>query len=170
MRWWWMMLALPFCVGAGTDPGARLPIEVGVLSCALAQAIDPQMSAQSGAASEARQILCTFTPASDGAEETYTGSLKSISAGRTLPEDMALLWMVRAPIGTKATPGLLEQTYAADLAAPPGHIAPLVGERNNDITLHTMSEQKEGSASRHERPALAFAITAIELKLRASTS
>ena len=170
MRWWWMMLALPFCVGAGTDPGARLPIEVGVLSCALAQAIDPQMSAQSGAASEARQILCTFTPASDGAEETYTGSLKSISAGRTLPEDMALLWMVRAPIGTKATPGLLEQTYAADLAAPPGHIAPLIGKRNNDITLHTMSEQTEGSASKQARPAPAFAITAIELKLQASTS
>src|SRR5262249_14707188 len=170
MRRWWMMVALPFCVGAGTDPGARLPAEVGVLSCTLAQSTDPQTSAQSGAAGEARQILCTFTPARDGAEETYAGSLKGINAGRTLPESMALLWMVRAPIGTKATPGLLEQTYAADLAAPPGHVAPLVGERNNDITLHTMSERKEGSASKHERPALAFAITAIELKLRASAS
>ena len=170
MRWQWMMLALPFCFGASTDPGARLPMEVGVLSCTVAQAINPQMSAQSGAASEARQMLCTFTPARDGPEETYIGSLKSISAGRTLPENMALLWMVRAPVGTKAAPGLLEQTYAADQAAPPGHIAPLVGERNNDITLHTMSEQKEGSASMHERPALAFAVTGIELRLRASTS
>jgi hypothetical protein len=78
------------------------------------------------------------------AEETYTGSLNSISAGRTLPENMALLWMVRAPVGIIATPGLLEQTYAADPAAPPRHIAPLAGERNNDIALHTMSEQ--GSA------------------------
>jgi hypothetical protein len=145
-------------------------MEVGVLSCTLAQSIDPQMSAQSGAASEARQILCTFTPAREGAEETYRGSVKGINAGRTLPENIALLWMVRAPLGTKATPGLLEQTYAADLTASPGHIAPLVGERKNDITLHTMSEQKEGSASMPERPALAFAITAIELKLRASTS
>ena len=167
---WWMTLALPFCLGAGADPGAQLPMELGVLSCTLAQAIDPQMSAQSGQASAARRMLCTFTPARHGAEETYTGSLKSISAGRTLPENVALLWMVRAPVGTIATPGLLEQTYAADLAAPPGHIAPLDGEHNNDITLHTMSEQKEGSASMHERPALAFAITGIELKLRASTS
>jgi hypothetical protein len=170
MRWRWMMLALPFCFGAGTDPGARLPTEVGVLSCTLAQSIDPQMSAQGGAASEARQMLCTFTPARDGAEETYTGSLKSISAGRTLPENVALLWIVRGPVGTRATRGLLEQTYAADPAAPPGHSAPLIGERNNEITLHTMSEQKEGSASMHERPALALAITAIALKLRASTS
>jgi hypothetical protein len=170
MRWWWIMLSLPFCVGAGTDPGARLPMEVGVLSCTLAQPIDPQMSAQSGAANEARQMLCTFSPARNGAEETYAGSLKSISAGRTMPENVALLWMVRAPVGTRATPGLLEQTYAADLTAPPGHMAPLVGERNSEITLHTMSEQKEGNASKHERPAPVFAITAIELKLRASTS
>jgi len=170
MRWRWMMLALPFCFGAGTDPGARLPMEIGVLSCTLAQSIDPQMSAQSGAASEARQMLCTFTPTRDGAEETYAGSLKSISAGRTLPEKVALLWIVRGPVGTRASPGLLEQTYAADLAATPGHVAPLVGERNSELTLHTMSEQKEGSASMPERPALAFAITAIELKLRASTS
>jgi hypothetical protein len=170
MRWRGMMLALPFCLGAGTDPGARLPMEVGVLSCTLAPTIDSHRSAQSGAASAARRLLCTFTPATDGAEEAYAGSLKSISAGRTLPENMALLWMVRAPVGTIATPGLLEQTYAADLAAPPGHIAPLVGARNNDITLHTMSEQREGSASKRERPAPAFAITGIELKLRASTS
>jgi uncharacterized protein DUF992 len=170
MHWRWMMLVLPFCVGAGTDPGARLPMEEGVLSCTLAQSINPQMSAQGGAASEAHQLLCTFTPTTDGPEETYAGLLKSISAGGTLPQNMALLWMVRAPIGTKATPGLLEQTYAADQGAPQGQFAPLVGERNNDITLHTMSEKKEGSASTHERPALAFVITTIELKLRASTS
>src|SRR5215471_16557463 len=36
MRWRWMVFALPFCIGAGTDPGARLPMEVGVLSCTLA--------------------------------------------------------------------------------------------------------------------------------------
>src|SRR5262245_32066970 len=170
MRWQWILLTLLFCFGAGTDPGARLPMEMGVLSCTLAQSIDPQMSAQSGAASEAREILCTFTPARNGAEETYAGSLKSISAGRTLPENVALLWIVRGPVGTRATPGLLEQSYAADPAATPGHMAPLIGERNHEITLHTMSEQKEGTASRQDRPSLPFAITAIELKLKASTS
>jgi hypothetical protein len=37
-----------------------LPFEVGVLSCTLAHAIDPEMSTQTGAASEAREMLCSF--------------------------------------------------------------------------------------------------------------
>jgi hypothetical protein len=169
MRRWWIILALPFCIGTGLDPGARLPTEMGVLSCTLAQAIDPQMSAQSGAASEAREMLCSFTPP-QGAEEIYAGSLKSIGSGRTLPENVALLWIVRAPIGTRLAPGFLAQSYAVDSAAIPGHAAPLIGERNNGITLYTMSERKEGSASKHEQPPPLFAITAIELTLKASTS
>src|SRR5262249_29271279 len=60
MRWWWIVLLLPVCQGAGTDPGARLPMEVGVLSCTLARSPDPQMSAQSATASEAREMQCTF--------------------------------------------------------------------------------------------------------------
>jgi hypothetical protein len=170
MRQWWIILALPFSIGTGPDPGSRLPTEMGVLSCTLAQIIEPQMSAQSGAASEARAMLCSFTPARNGAEEIYAGSLKSIGSGRTLPENVALLWIVRAPVGTQPTPGFLEQSYAVDSAAIPGHAAPLIGERNNEITLYTMSEPKEGSASKHERPPILFAITAIELKLKASTS
>jgi hypothetical protein len=170
MRWLWIMLALPFSFGAGTDPGARLPMEAGVLSCTLAPSVDPQMSEQGGGASEAREMLCSFTPARSGAEETYAGSLKSIGADRTLRENVTLMWMVRAPVGTRARPGLLEQSYAADLATPAGHVAPLIGERNNAITLHTMAEQNGGSASKPERHAPAFAITAIELKLKASTS
>ena len=168
MRRWWISLALPFCIGTGPDPGARLPMEMGVLSCTLAQASEPQMSAQSGAASEARAMLCSFTPARNGAEEIYAGSLKSIGSGRMLPENVALLWIVRAPVGTQPKPGFLEQGYAVDSAAIPGHAYPLIGERNNEITLYTMSERKEGSASKHERPPLQFAITAIELKLQAS--
>jgi hypothetical protein len=40
MRWW--IVALPFCIGATPDPGVMLPTEIGVLSCTLRQAIDPQ--------------------------------------------------------------------------------------------------------------------------------
>jgi hypothetical protein len=143
-------------------------MEVGVLSCTLAQSLDPQMSAQSAAPSEAREMQCSFKPARNGAEETYAGSLKSISAGRALPENLALLWVVRAPVGMHAAPGLLEQSYVADVAATPGQVATLVGERNNEITLHTMSEQEESSASR-QRARLPFVITEIELTLKAST-
>jgi hypothetical protein len=168
MRWW--IIALPFCMGATPDPGAMLPIEIGVLSCTLGHAIDPQMSDQTGSASEARDMLCVFTPARDGPDEAYAGALRSINAGKTLPENVALLWKVRAPVGTRASPGLLEQSYAADPASSPGHAAPLVGERNSHITLHTMSEKQEGAASKEQRPTPRFVLTTIELKLKGATS
>jgi len=35
---------------------------------------------------------------------------------RLLPDNAALLWKVRAPVGTRASPGLLEQSYSGDPA------------------------------------------------------
>jgi hypothetical protein len=75
---WVLAIALPVSLAGSPDPGAMLPFEVGVLSCTLGHAIDPEMSTQTGAASDAREMLCTFSRARDGAEETYVGSLKSI--------------------------------------------------------------------------------------------
>jgi hypothetical protein len=51
MRWW--IIALPFCMRATPDPGAMLPFELGALSYTFGHAIDPQMSDQTAAASEA---------------------------------------------------------------------------------------------------------------------
>jgi len=65
-----------------SDPGAMLPFELGVLSCTLGHAIDPQMSDQTAAASEAREMLCSFTPARNGPDEAYAGALRSINAGK----------------------------------------------------------------------------------------
>jgi hypothetical protein len=45
MRWRFAVAGL-LCIGAGPDPGAMLPFELGVLSCTLGHAIDPQMSDQ----------------------------------------------------------------------------------------------------------------------------
>jgi hypothetical protein len=158
------------CIDAAPDPGAMLPFELGVLSCTLGHAIDPQMSDQTAAASEAREMLCLFKPARNGPEEAYAGALRSINVGKMLPDNVALLWKVRAPVGTHASPGLLEQSYAGDPATPPGHAAPLIGERNGNITLHTMSEKEEGAASKEQRPLPRFVPTTIELKLKGATS
>jgi hypothetical protein len=65
---------------------------------------------------------------------------------------------------------LLQQSYAADQATPPGQTAPLVGERNSEITLHTMAEKEEGSASKEKAETRRFAITEIELKLKVGAS
>jgi Protein of unknown function (DUF992) len=169
MRWRFAVAGL-LCIGAGPDPGAMLPFELGVLSCTLGHAIDPQMSDQTAAASEAREMLCLFTPARNGPDEAYAGALRSINAGKMLPDKVALLWKVRAPVGTRVSPGLLEQSYAGDPATPPGQTTPLVGERNKHITLHTMSEKEEGTASKEQRPTRRFMPTTIELKLKGAMS
>ena len=83
-----------------------------------------------------------------------------------MPDNVALLWTVRAPVGTWASPGLLQQSYAADAATPQGQMAPLVGESNGGIALHIMADQEAGSASKEKRSAPPFTITAIELKLK----
>jgi Protein of unknown function (DUF992) len=163
---WVLAIALPVSLVGSPDPGAMLPFEVGVLSCTLGHAIDPEMSTQTGPASDAREMLCTFRRARDGAEETYVGSLKLIRGVRRLPDNATLLWTVRAPIGTWASPGLLQQSYAADTATPPGQMSPLVGESNGSIALHIMTDQEAGSASKEKRSAPQFTITAIELKLK----
>src|SRR5262249_30648034 len=99
-------------------------------------------------------------------EETYVGSLKSIRGVRRLPDNIALLWTVRAPIGTWASPGLLQHSYAADAATPQGQMAPLVGESNGGIALHIMTEQDAVSPANKKHAAPQFTITAIEPKLK----
>jgi hypothetical protein len=166
---WLMVLALPVCIGAGSLPAPSLPTEMGVLSCTLGRAIDTPASGQP-AASEARELLCSFKLAKIGSEETYVGTLKSINVGGSLPEKGAMLWTVRAQVGTKPAAGFLQQSYAADAATPAGQSAPLIGEKNSEIALHPMADKEEGSASK-EKPAVPrFAITTVELKLKASAS
>jgi hypothetical protein len=166
---WLMFVLLPICLGTNAF-GSNLRVEIGVLSCTVGLSIDPPMSDQTGADSEARDMLCSFMPSKNQPAETYAGGLKAISAGGGLPEVATFLWTVRAPLGTQFAGGLLQQSYTVDPSTPPGQAAPLIGERHSDITLHTMSEQEEGSASREKPQMLGFTITALELKLKASTS
>jgi Protein of unknown function (DUF992) len=167
---WWMVVVLPVCAGFSMVPGSSLSIEIGVLSCTLGGAIHTQVSDNVSGAGEAREMLCSFSPAKNGPEETYAGALKSINGVGPLPEKTTMLWVVRAPIRTRPTVGLLQQSYSADSATPAGQAAPLVGERDSEITLHSMSDKEEGSASKEKQSVPQFTITAIELKLRATTS
>jgi hypothetical protein len=166
---WLIVVALPFCVGAMV-PGSTLPTEIGVLSCTLGQLSDTPASDPLSVAGEPREALCSFKPGMNGPEEAYTGGLRSINAGGPLPQKVTLLWVVRVPVGTRPAPGLLQQTYAVDTATPAGQTAPLVGERNSEITLHTMAEKREGSASKEKLETPVFIVIAMELKLMTSTS
>jgi hypothetical protein len=165
---WWLPVVVPMCLGFGSAPGSTPLIELGVLSCTLGHAVDTVASAQTSAASEAREMVCAFTPARNGPEETYAGIVKAIGGVGALPEKVALLWSVKAPMGTAVTSGLLQQSYAADTGTPAGQPAPLIGERNSDITLQTMADTQEGSASKDKLTPPQFFVAAIDLVLKVS--
>jgi hypothetical protein len=163
---WWLIAALPVCVGwmvPGTAP------EIGVLSCSLGHAIDPQTSDQTSA-SETREMLCSFKSVGHGPVETYAGVLKSISVVGTLPENGSLLWLARAPAGMQPAAGLLQQGYSVDAATPPGHSAPLIGNSNSEITLHAMSDKEMARVSLEKPSMPRYIITSVDLKLIITTS
>jgi Protein of unknown function (DUF992) len=127
MRWRWIVLVLPTCAAFNVVPGLNLAMDVGVLSCTLGPSIHVQVSDR---ASEAvGDMLCSFSPAKNGPDETYVGTLKNTKAVGPLPENVSILWTVRAPFRKRLLPGFLQQTYSVDPKIPPGEAAPLVGEK-----------------------------------------
>jgi hypothetical protein len=156
-------MCLHTCAAWGTPNS----VEIGVLTCTIDHVVDATAPDQKSAANEAREMVCSFT-APRAPEETYAGLVKAIGGTGALPENRALLWSVRAPVGTVYTPGLLQQTYAVDATTPSGQTPPLIGERNGSISLFTMAEKQEGSASKEKQPAPDFVIADVELVLKAA--
>jgi hypothetical protein len=165
---WWLPVVVPMCLGFGSAASSTPLIEIGVLACTLGHPVDTVTSAQTSAASEAREMVCAFKPARNGPEETYAGIVKVIGGVGTLPEKITLLWSVRAPMGTAITPGLFQQGYVADTGTPAGQPAPLIGERNSDISLQTMADAQEGSASKDKPTSPQFIVAVVDLVLKVS--
>jgi len=147
--------------------GVQNSVEIGVLTCTIGHVVDAAAPDQKSAANEAREMVCSFR-APRAPEETYAGLVKAIGGTGMLRENRALLWSVRAPVGTVYTPGLLQQTYAADATTPSAQTPPLIGERNGSISLFTLAEKQEGSASKEKQPVPLFVIADIELVLKAA--
>jgi hypothetical protein len=150
---------------AGTAAAlAAAPDEIGVLTCTVGPIVGVAAS-DTSVSNEAREMFCSFKTGL-GPEETYGGLLRSIgdkpAAGRTL------LWSVRAPLGTRFSPGLLQQTYTADRSTPAGQVPALIGERSDTLSLHSLTEKPLGAASKAEQPAPAFMAVDIELVLKAA--
>jgi hypothetical protein len=155
------------CWYASAAWGSPSSLEIGVLICNIGHVVDAAAPDQKSAANEAREMVCSFR-AARAPEEIYAGLVKAVGGTGALPENRALLWSVRAPVGTVYTPGLLQQTYAVDATTPAGQTPPLIGERNGSISLFTMAEKQEGSASKENQPVPLFVIADIELVLKAA--
>lgn len=166
----WLLVALVVCAGFGASSESQRPVDIGVLSCAIGQSVDPQVSDQAAAANQAREVRCSFKPGKSGPEETYAGVLKGVSTSGTPATTATMLWAVRAPIGTDLSAGMLEQAYSADAATPPTQAAPLFGDQNAKISLHAMADKAEGSAAQPKAPTPSFVVTGVELKLKTSAT
>jgi hypothetical protein len=159
-------IAMAACFAAGIAPvlASAPPDEIGVLTCTVGPIVNATAS-DTSAGNEARELFCSFKT-DKGPEESYAALLRSIG-GRTA-EGQALLWSVRAPLGTRYSPGLLQQTYMADRSTPPGQVPALIGERNDMISLSTLTEKSPGAVSKEEQPAPALIVADMELVLKAA--
>ena len=156
------LAAMAVCVASGVADAQDAKVEIGVLSCNLAEARDAPSSA------EFRDVLCSFKP-KKGAEETYEGKVQGISL--SVDKKTTVLWLVRGAPGMPVDIGFLQQSYAASRTAITDQMAPpLIGEPNSNVILYSMAEKEEGSASTPEksRPT-GFVIMALELKLKATS-
>ena len=158
------LLMVGLLISAGwMVPGAKT---LGVLSCTVGRGSDPQPRTEAVASSEAREMICSFKAAGTGSGESYSAVVKSISTLGRLPERLTLMWLVRAPFGTHAKPGLLQQSYSIDPTAPPEQAATLTGEQNANISLQPMADKEPDNVPKEDAPSPRYVITSVELVLK----
>jgi hypothetical protein len=139
------------------------PFMVGQLTCSV---IRETQSDPSGVA-QGRDVECQFRPGTNGAEETYVGTLQGAGQVKTLFERGTVMLMVKQIGSDKMQAGMLAQSYSADAAARSGRSAPLVGDKNNTIVLQPMIEREAGDKGQKGDLPDALFVQA-ELKLQAS--
>jgi hypothetical protein len=140
--------------------------ELGVLTCTLGNPVGTSPGDESTGA-QTRDGICTFKP-KGGTEETYAAKVQGVSF--STDSKAALIWVVKAAVGLKIEPGLLEQSFTSDRKTPADLKPPLVGEPNAVIVLHSMADKSEGSVSAAQKPApTGFVVQSVELTLRSAS-
>lgn|GEM_PF-2045694 len=135
------LTALIFAHGMVSAPAQPRRSEIGLLTCGLIKSEGTQGGTE--AVAPARQtwdLDCSFRPTNGGPEETYTGTLESVGPEKEPSERRTMIWIVKRAGETTGPTGQLQQVYAADLAANPGHSPPLIGEANGSLVLETLAD------------------------------
>lgn len=154
--------------GMASSSTQDMRADIGVLTCGLTHVEQTPGGADAAPMRQSRNMLCAFRPTNSGPEETYTGTLESIGLEQELSENRAMIWVVKGPRGTVWSPGLLEQVYAADLAANPGHSPPLTGESNASIVLQTMADPKMPASAEKRQQATLAMVVLVTLRLKST--
>ena len=126
-------LALAACAGAAQ---AQDRVQAGSLTCDVSAGIGLIIGSQ-------RNVSCTFTPASPGPIEYYTGTISKLGPDIGVTTGGVMVWAVWAPTNRPA--GALAGSYAgaaAEVSVVAGLGAnALVGGNNRTIALQPFSVQ-----------------------------
>ena len=140
--------------------------EIGGLTCTLGNPVGTS-SGEEATGAQTRDGICSFKP-KNGTEETYAAKVQGVSF--SVDPKAALVWVVKAAVGSKIEPGLLEQSFTSDRTTPTDQRPPLVGEPKATIALHSLADKSEGSASAAQKPApTGFVVLSVALTLRSAS-
>jgi uncharacterized protein DUF992 len=140
---WAALIALIFAQGMVPALAQQRRMEIGLLICGLTKSEETQSGVEPVAPGrQTWELDCSFRPTNGRPEETYTGTADSVGMEKELSEKRAMIWIVKRTGGTIGSTGQLEQVYAAELAANPGHSPPLIGEANGSLMLETLADAR----------------------------
>jgi Protein of unknown function (DUF992) len=129
----------------------------GLLTCAVGKGQE-QPVAMKGPTQVA---TCAFKPTAAGAEENYSGTIYHSGAGKeVLTGKVVLMWVVNAPVNTKASRGWLEQSYLADPVPSAPTVRLFVGQANREIVLQLETDPNAPGGT-------AISVSRLDLKLTA---
>lgn len=158
------LTALILAHGMVSASAQQARMDIGLLTCGLTKSDEAQREA-GVAPRQTRELLCAFRPANGGPEEIYTGTLQSVGLEKELSEKRTMIWIVKGRREPMGSPGLLQQVYAADLAANPSHSPPLIGETNVWVALQTLAdEQAPAAADKKPMPVAMVVLVTLTLK------
>jgi hypothetical protein len=146
--------------------------EIGLLTCGFAKGDEGKSEAEGGAQStlerQTRDLLCVFRPTGSEVEETNTGSVESVGSEKALSEQRVVIWVVKGSREAIRSPGLLQQVYAADPAANPGHSPALIGEASRSLVLQPFADSQSPALTEGKPQTTAAVVVAVSLILRSA--
>jgi hypothetical protein len=165
------LVALSFAHNA-VSASPQQATEIGLLTCGFAKGDEVKGGAEGAAQStlerRTRDLLCVFRPTDGPAEETYTGSVESVGSEKALSEQRVLIWVVKGSREEMRSPGLLQQVYAADPAANPGHPPVLIGEANRSLVLQPFADSQSQALIEGKSQTTAAVVVVVSLILRSA--
>jgi hypothetical protein len=126
--------------GSAIAKGQLDDLSVGDLICSLGHA-SVSDNVTDGVPSQKIGMVCLFRTLASGVEETYSGSLRVVQAGKQSLANKTVLWHVKAKPEQKIRVGLLAQRYASQSESPSTKRTLVRGDRDK-VGLELQTEAK----------------------------